>query len=96
LTVALKSAEPGEGFDEDFLGNFLGILRMKNHPQSDVVNPCLMPEDQFFQRLPIAVLSLKNQVQIVRFVNHFGKRIEHGCTSIRSEYPNLDTQEASV
>ncbi len=48
LTVALKSAEPGDGFDEDFLSHFLGILRMKNHPQGDVVNPCLMPKDQFF------------------------------------------------
>jgi hypothetical protein len=26
----LESAEPGDGFDEDFLCNILGILRMKN------------------------------------------------------------------
>ena len=38
---------------------------------------------------PDCGLSLKNQVEIGGFVDHFGERIEHGCPSIVSEYPQL-------
>ena len=65
LTVTLKSAEPGDGFDEDFLGNFLGILRMKNHPQSDVVDPRLVSRDELLERIAITGLCARDDIGVV-------------------------------
>jgi hypothetical protein len=45
LAFALKCTEPGDGLDEHFLRPFFGILRLKDHPNSDVVDPCLVPKN---------------------------------------------------
>jgi hypothetical protein len=49
LAFAFERAEPGEDFDEHFLRHLFGVLWMEDHADSDVVNPCLMPQDKLFQ-----------------------------------------------
>jgi hypothetical protein len=53
-------------------------LQLKNHADGNVVDPRLMPQNQFLQRGPIAVLGLVNQVGIRSIaVNGLGEGIEH-------------------
>ena len=58
LALTLERAEFGDDFDEHFLGHFLGILRLKDHAHSDVVDPCLVPQNQLLQRGTVAILGL--------------------------------------
>src|SRR5581483_2375513 len=58
------------------------------------VTTLVVVENQFFQRIPIAVLGLRNQVQIGRFVDHFSKWIEHGCPLTVEEYLLLGHAES--
>jgi hypothetical protein len=52
--AALKRREPDHGFDEDLLRRILGVVRVVEHADRDVVNPSLMPSDELFERLPTA------------------------------------------
>src|ERR1700739_1542315 len=54
----------------------------------------LLPGNQVFQRIPVAVLGLRNQVEIGGFVDHFSKWIEHGCPSTVEEYLLLGHAES--
>ena len=55
LAFALERAELGDDLDEHFLRDFLGVVRLKDHADGDVVNPRLMPQDQLLQRRSVAV-----------------------------------------
>ncbi len=50
FAFALESAELGNELDEHLLRDLLGILRMKDNADGNVVDPRLMPEDEFLQR----------------------------------------------
>lgn len=45
LAFLLKGAESSDGLDEYFLGHLLGIVRLKDHPHCDVVDPRLMSQN---------------------------------------------------
>ena len=77
LAFPLESAESGDGLDQHFLRDFLGILRVEDHADGDVVDPRLMPQNQLFQGLTAAVLGLLDQVGICRFIDDLGKGIVH-------------------
>ena len=64
-TPALKRREPGEYFDEDLLRHVLGILRMVQHANGDVVDPRLMPLDQVFERLAISRAGAQHKVLVL-------------------------------
>src|ERR1700747_708534 len=61
----LKRRQPGEYFDEDLLRGVLGILRMVEHANSDVVDPRLMPLDYVFERLAISRAGAQYEVLIL-------------------------------
>ena len=72
----------GEDLDEHFLRHLFGVLRLENHPDGDVVNPRLMPQDQLFQRRSVAALGSCHQLDILIFVaGDFGKGIGHDRAS---------------
>nr|WP_246522850.1 hypothetical protein [Gemmata palustris] len=57
LTVALKCAESCDGFDQNFLGDFFRVLRLKDHADGDVVHPRLVTQDQLLERGTVAALA---------------------------------------
>ena len=63
LALALERAELGDDLDEHFLRDLLGVVRLKDHADGDVVDPRLMPQDQLLQRGAVAVLGLLDQLQ---------------------------------
>src|SRR6266851_7692154 len=50
---AFERREAGHHFDQDLLRRVLGVLRMEEHANRDVVDPPLMTLDQVFKRLAI-------------------------------------------
>jgi hypothetical protein len=78
LAFALEGAELSHHFDQHFLGNLFGVLRLKDHADGNVVDPRLMPQDEFLQGGSIAALGLLHQVGIGRVaVNDLGEGVEH-------------------
>ncbi len=65
LTLTLKGAQPRDGFEQHFLRDFFGIMRLENHPHRDIVNPGLMSENQGFQRSTVSVAGPLNQFDIL-------------------------------
>src|SRR5437868_5536606 len=78
LAFALEGAELSDGFDEHFLGGFLGVVRLENHANRYVVDPRLMPQNQLFQRGAVAVLGLLDQIGIrLIALGDLGEGVEH-------------------
>ncbi len=63
----LERREPGQDFDEDLLRCILGIFRMEQHTEGDVVDPRLMAFDQILKCLAIAGASSRNKILILGF-----------------------------
>src|SRR3954469_18845700 len=77
--LTLERAELGDDLHQDFLSDLLGVLWPKDHADSDVVDPRLVPQDQLFQRRPVAADGLLDQSGIGRNVlSDFGEGIDHG------------------
>jgi hypothetical protein len=56
LALAPKRGEARDGLDEDLLRSILGVLRVTDHPQRDVVDPALMSHDERLERILAARL----------------------------------------
>src|SRR2546422_1000960 len=62
----LERREPGQGFDEDLLRRVLGVLGMREHADGDIVDPSLMPLDEFSERLAIARAGARYEGAILK------------------------------
>ena len=79
LALTLERAELGDDLDEHFLGDLLGIVRLEDHADGDVVDPRLVPQDQLLQRGSVAILGLLDQSGIRRIVlGDLAEGVEHG------------------
>ena len=86
LALALERAELGDDLDQHFLGDLLGVVRLEDHADGDVVNPRLVPQDQLLQRRPVAAVRLRDQIGILGIVfSDFGEGVEHGSAPLRGE-----------
>lgn len=77
LAFPLERAESSDGLNQHFLRHFFGVLRVKDHAHGNIVNPCLMPKNQLFQRVIAAIFGPLDQVEIGGFIDNLGKRIVH-------------------
>lgn len=77
LALPLERAEASDHLDQHFLGHFLGILRVKDHADGDVVDPRLVPEHKLLERLTTPLPGLFDEVGIGRFIGDFGEGIVH-------------------
>src|SRR6185503_3402516 len=78
LAFAMERAELGDDFDEHLLRHFFCIMRVKNHPNGNVVNPCLMPQHQFLKGRSITGLCSLDEDYVIGVARgSFCKGIEH-------------------
>ena len=61
----LERREPGQGFEEDLLRRVLGVLRVVEHADRDVVDPSLMPPDEVLERLAIAGAGARDEGEVL-------------------------------
>src|SRR6202022_3404597 len=52
--ASLEGEEVGESLDQDLLGGILGVLRVVEHSDRDVVDPGLMAPHEVFERVAVA------------------------------------------
>jgi hypothetical protein len=65
LALAPKRREVRDGLHEDLLRGILGILRVTDHPQRDVVDEALVSRDQRLQRFVAAGLREPGQLHVL-------------------------------
>ena len=92
LAFTFEGAEFGDDLHEHLLSDLFGILRLEDHADGNVVDPCLVPQDQLLQRGPVAVLGLLDQLGIRGIVgSDLGERIEHGSAPLSASRIILNT-----
>src|SRR3989442_3865609 len=65
-SAPLERRQGCEGLDEDLLGRVLGVLRMGEHAERDVVDPYLVTSHQCLQRLTLARPGARDEQMVLR------------------------------
>src|SRR4029453_10910592 len=83
---SLERRQPGERLDQDLLRGILGVLRVIEHTDSDVIDPGLVAADQILEGLAIAGLDPDDERAVVVVdVGALGEGVRHDHVRLQGD-----------